>query len=95
MLKQMAWLSSNAADTDSAKILYLRTESNQPWQPYSTFPEYAVKDYDIEGVSLGFATFQKLFREGWSLVPSDQVSNHQISNNQEEQLSLFQSPDIQ
>lgn len=71
MLKQMAWLPSG--DVGSAKILHLRTESTQPWQPYSAFSEYAVTDYDIEGVSKGFATFQKLFREGWLLVPSDQT----------------------
>ena len=73
MLKQMAWLPSG--EGDSTKILYLRTDSTQPWQPYSAFPEYSVADYDIdiEGASQGFATFQKLLREGWSLVSSNQI----------------------
>lgn len=80
MLKQMAWLSPG--DEDDSKILHLRIDASQPWQPYTAFPTYAVADYPIEEVSRGFATFQKLICEGWTL----------LSSNQTQQLSLFQRP---
>jgi hypothetical protein len=68
MLKQMCWLSPSG--TTGEKILHLRTEPNHPWQPYTAFPHYAVPDYQIPGGSKGWATYQKLMIQGWSLVPS-------------------------
>ena len=71
MLKQMAWLS--AGEADGAKILHLRIAPHQSWQPYTTFPEYAVPDYPGENGSRGFATFQKLIREGWEVMRNNQI----------------------
>ncbi|NEP16683.1 MAG: hypothetical protein F6J97_07220 [Leptolyngbya sp. SIO4C1] len=68
MLKQMSWQSTKASD--GHKILHLRFSSQQPWQPYTAFSELSVPDYPIEQGSLGFATFQKLLKEGWKLMPS-------------------------
>lgn len=68
MVKQMCWLSGEGIE--APKILYLRTEPNRPWQPYTNFPDCVVPDYQIPGSSKGYATYQKLKSEGWSLVPS-------------------------
>ncbi len=68
MLKEMCWLA--AMGTDGQKILHLRTQPNQPWRPYTFFPQYSVPDYKIEGGSKGWATYQKLRLEGWTLLPS-------------------------
>jgi hypothetical protein len=70
MFKQMCWLSISG--TNGEKILHLRTQPNQPWQPYTAFPQYAVPDYEIPGGSKGWATYQKLKCEGWNLAPSNQ-----------------------
>ena len=65
---QMCWLSSFG--TNEQRILHLRTAPNQPWKPYTAFPQYAVSDYRIPGGSLGWATYQKLRLAGWVLVSS-------------------------
>lgn len=70
MFKQMCWLSDR--EPNAAKVLHLRTAPNQPWQPYTAFPEYAVPDYQIPGGSQGWATYQKLRSEGWILAKSTQ-----------------------
>jgi hypothetical protein len=70
MLKQMCWLPMMGISGD--KVLHLRTAPNQPWRPYTAFPEYAVSDYRIPGGSKGWATYQKLRSEGWNLAPSKQ-----------------------
>ncbi|HEY9853648.1 MAG TPA: hypothetical protein V6D28_29530 [Leptolyngbyaceae cyanobacterium] len=71
MAGQMCWLPSFG--TNGAKILHLQTAPNQPWRPYTAFPQIAVPDYREPGGSKGWATYQKLFKTGWKLVPSDQV----------------------
>jgi hypothetical protein len=38
MLGQMCWLP--AFGSNGQKILYLRTNPNNPWQPYTAFPQY-------------------------------------------------------
>ncbi|MBD2004467.1 MULTISPECIES: hypothetical protein [Cyanophyceae] len=68
MMKQMCWLP--VMGTSGEKILHLRTAPNQPWRPYTAFPEYAVPDYEIPGGSKGWATYQKLMSAGWNLVAS-------------------------
>ncbi|EKQ70128.1 hypothetical protein OsccyDRAFT_0393 [Leptolyngbyaceae cyanobacterium JSC-12] len=68
MLKEMCWLSPMG--TNSAKILHLRTAPNEPWRPYTAFPQFLVPDYVVPGGSKGWATFQKLLKAGWTLVPS-------------------------
>lgn len=73
MKGQMCWLS--ALGRDGEKILHLRMNPNQPWQPYTAFPQYSVPDYRFPpGGSKGWATYQKLFKAGWNLLPSAQQS---------------------
>jgi len=71
MLKQMCWLPMMGIS--GHKVLHLRTAPNQPWRPYTAFPEYAVSDYRIPGGSKGWATYQKLRSEGWNLALSTQL----------------------
>ncbi|MEH1832667.1 MAG: hypothetical protein V7L29_11430 [Nostoc sp.] len=68
MHRQMCWLPKSGGDGE--KILYLQTEPNQPWRPYTAFGHFAVPDYQIPGGSKGWATYQKLLKAGWTLVPS-------------------------
>ncbi|MCT7951333.1 hypothetical protein NG798_16145 [Ancylothrix sp. C2] len=68
MVKEMCWLS--AMGNDGQKILHLRTQANQPWRPYTSFPQFSVPDYRIPGGSKGWATYQKLRNEGWALISS-------------------------
>lgn len=71
MLKQMCWLSTLGKDGE--KILHLRTAPNQPWRPYHACIE-AVPDYRIPGGSKGWATYQKLLKAGWTIVPSNSAT---------------------
>lgn len=71
MIKHMCWLPTLESKED--KVLHLRTMPNQPWQSYKAFPSFAVPDHNIPGGSKGWATYQKLRREGWTLIPSDQA----------------------
>jgi hypothetical protein len=64
MTGQMCWLSTSDFET---KILHIRPNSFQPWQPYTT-SQLAVPDPEIPGISKGIATYQILFRAGWELV---------------------------
>ncbi|MBD0346140.1 MAG: hypothetical protein ICV63_15220 [Coleofasciculus sp. Co-bin14] len=68
MQRQMCWLSSFG--TSGQKILHLRTAPNEPWRPYTAFPQYSVPDHRIPKGSKGWATYQKLRQAGWVLVPS-------------------------
>jgi hypothetical protein len=71
MLKQMCWLSNLGKDGE--KILHLQTAAHESWRPYTAFPQYAVPDYREPGGSKGWATYQKLLKAGWTLVPSAQA----------------------
>jgi hypothetical protein len=75
MLGQMCWLSAFGADGE--KILHLRRSPDEPWMPYTRMTGYAVPDYPIPGGSKGWATYQKLFKAGWTLIPSAQA--HAVS----------------
>ncbi|AFZ23973.1 hypothetical protein Cylst_1701 [Cylindrospermum stagnale PCC 7417] len=68
MHRQMCWLSKSGGD--GAKVLHLQTAPSQPWRPYTAFPHFSVPDYQIPGGSKGWATYQKLLKAGWTLVPS-------------------------
>ena len=68
MTGQLCWLSTSYGDGE--KILHLRPQPNGPWRPYKTCPQYSVPDYKISGGSKGWATYQKLLKAGWTLVPS-------------------------
>lgn len=78
MIGQMCWLSQ--LGTGGEKILHIRTHPNQPWQPYTTRRELAVPDYDIPNGSRGWATYQKLLRMGWTLIPSAEAQVFSLSN---------------
>ena len=67
MLRQMCWLSHG---DNGEKILHLQTAPHQPWRPYTAFPQFAVSDYREPGGSKGWATYQKLLKAGWTLVPT-------------------------
>ena len=73
MFKQMCWLSQYGSDGE--KILHLRLEHNKPWLPYTAYPQYAAPDYDMPQGSKGWATYQKLIKAGWDLVPDAPVRN--------------------
>lgn len=79
MARQMCWLSMSGS---GEKSLHLRTAPNQPWQSYKGFPG-SVPDHGIPGGSKGWATFQKLLREGWTLVPTDQAYVGESASNQQ------------
>lgn len=74
MSGQMCWLSQSG--TDGTKILHLRLAPGQPWQPYTACREYAAADYRIPGGSKGWATYQKLMKAGWTLIPTAEA--HQV-----------------
>lgn len=67
MVGEMCWMSP---DDDFDKKLYIRTDSSKEWVLYSELSELSVPDYKITGGSLGYATMQKLLKEGWKLVTS-------------------------
>lgn len=71
MAGQMCWLSTTGGDTE--KILHIRLQPHEPWKPYTRFPMLSVPDYKIVGGSKGWATYQKLFKAGWALIPSPQA----------------------
>lgn len=77
MSKRMCWLSQSGGDKE--KILHLQTAPNQPWKPYTAFPQYAVPDYRIPGGSKGWATYQKLFKAGWTLVSSSRAQEFAVT----------------
>ncbi len=72
MAGEMCWFSPLGRNEE--KILHLRIHSGQPWRPYTACPEYAVPDYQIPNGSRGWATAQKLLREGWKVIPSAAVT---------------------
>ncbi len=78
MHRQMCWLSKS--DNSGEKILHLQTAPNQPWRPYTAFPQHAVPDYEIPGGSKGWATYQKLLKDGWSLVHSARANEFSSSS---------------
>ena len=81
MLGQMCWLPTFGSDGD--KILHLRTNPSQPWRPYTACREYAVPDYRIPKGSKGWATYQKLMRANWTLIPTDRALQEFSSTNQD------------
>jgi hypothetical protein len=74
----MCWLSKSGESGE--KILHLQTAPNEPWRPYTAFRQFAVPDYNIPGGSKGWATYQKLLKAGWTLVPSARANEFSTSN---------------
>ncbi len=60
---QMLW---KLEGTD--RVLHLRHDSSEPWQPYETFPQYVLPD--PEGFSKGITTFMNLLKKGWIATKS-------------------------
>jgi hypothetical protein len=71
MSGQMCWLANGIKYGKTT--LHLRLESHHPWKPYTLFPGIAVRDYNIPRGSKGWATFQKLLKAGWTLIPTVEV----------------------
>lgn len=69
MAGQMCWLSMSG--NEGEKILHLRTAPIEAWEPYTAFPLLAEKDYLDQDGSRGWATYQKLQRQGWKLIASN------------------------
>lgn len=78
MIGQMCWLSQTGVGGE--KTLHLRLYPNKPWQPYTAFSGVAVPDYNIPGGSKGWATYQKLMRSGWKLIPSNEAQVVSLSS---------------
>ncbi len=78
MAGQMCWLPG--IGTGGSKILYLRTASHENWRPYTAFPQFSVPDYREPGGSKGWATYQKLIRAGWMLVPTAEAQQVRFVN---------------
>lgn len=81
MTGQMCWLPMLGSNGD--KILHLRTAPSQPWRPYTACPEHAVPDYKIAEGSKGWATYQKLMKNKWVLVATDQAMQELAWSNSE------------
>jgi hypothetical protein len=81
MSRQMCWLLKS--DNNPEMALHLRTAPNEPWRLYTTFPQYAVPDYRMANGSKGWATYQKLIKAGWTLVPTARASEFTVTENSE------------
>lgn len=80
MKGQMCWLSNSGLDGE--KILHLRLNYNDAWTPYTAMPRYSVPDYrDFANGSKGWATFQKLLKAGWKLIPNSEVNRAELIKN--------------
>jgi hypothetical protein len=71
-MNKMCWMSPSGTDSET-KILHLKV-GDSPWRPYTSYPQFAVGDYSVPRGSKGYATFQKLLKAGWEIVPSPQTS---------------------
>lgn len=71
MFGQMCWLSK--LGDDGEKILHLRTKLSDPWLPYTALLAFSISDYKVPHGSKGWATYQKLMKAGWTLVPTAQA----------------------
>ncbi|MGK7917416.1 MAG: hypothetical protein AB4038_18035 [Prochloraceae cyanobacterium] len=60
---QMTWKPEGAS---SSGMLHLRHHPEQPWRPYTDFPEYVLPDPD--GFSEGYATFLALLKRQWKTL---------------------------
>lgn len=61
---QMLWKLEGETD----RVLHLRHDPSEPWQPYQDFPEYFLPDpFDF---SKGYATFIALLKKGWVAEPT-------------------------
>ncbi|ACK68791.1 conserved hypothetical protein [Gloeothece citriformis PCC 7424] len=78
MSGQLCWLPKFQSNGDL--ILHIRLESYQSWKPYTAFPMLKVPDYPIPGGSKGWATYQKLLKSGWTLIPTEQAKKGLVNH---------------
>lgn len=71
-MKEMCWLPCQGNQSNMA--LHLREYPHQPWKVYKATP-HAVPDHQIPKGSKGWATFQHLRQNGWSLISSEQAKS--------------------
>jgi hypothetical protein len=65
---QMLWKLEGETD----RVLHLRHDPSEPWQPYQDFPDHFLPDpFDF---SKGYATFMALLKKGWTVEPIDRRS---------------------
>jgi hypothetical protein len=74
---QMCWLP--VLGSGEEKVLHLRNYPNEPWKPYTACSSYFVSDYTIPQGSKGWATYQRLIKNGWIIVPNAQAYSLQKS----------------
>ncbi len=77
MRGQMCWLYPGGL-SNVQRVLHLRAQAEQPWQPYTHCHEFMVADHNIPGGSKGWATYQLRLREGWQVVAS--TGHHSLSH---------------
>lgn len=75
MKHQMCWLP--CANNRTKIVLHLREYAHQPWKPYTASP-FSVPDYKVPKGSKGWATYQKLRQNGWTLIASDRARERSI-----------------
>lgn len=71
-MKEMCWLAHNGNQLKI--VLHLREYPHQSWKIYTASP-HAVPDYKVPRGSKGWATFQKLRKNGWTLISSEQAKS--------------------
>lgn len=64
-MKEMCWLPCRG--NQSNIVLHLREYPHQSWEIYSV-SLHVVPDHKVPGGSKGWATFQKLRQNGWTLI---------------------------
>jgi hypothetical protein len=76
---QMAWLDSMRGDSDF-KILHLRFNPGEPWQPYTSakFANLRKPDLAVPGASKGYPTFQFLLKAKWEVIATDKARSLDI-----------------
>jgi hypothetical protein len=71
MTGELCWIPKFGGNGKLA--LHLRFESYHPWKLHTAYPGLCVPDYPIPGGSRGWATSQKLLKEGWTAIPTKQA----------------------
>jgi hypothetical protein len=67
---EMQWASGLGLSGNGEKILYLKPPGEANFKPYTACSLYKIPDHKIPGGSKGWATYQKLLKAGWKLLPS-------------------------
>jgi hypothetical protein len=73
MTGQMCWLPRFGQGGELA--LHLRVEPHHPWAIYTSMPKFCAPEYNVPRGSKGWATCQRLIKQGWTVVPTEQAKN--------------------